>query len=232
MHTSRLLPRKRADSVKPVDSREAFDDMGLRCSWAGTVWRSSPAKRGAQLQAALVARPGSCIRRLAGGHRGRQGQVSRFLYNEAAAAADKESQRWLDGMFSAAQVLREAARITVVADRESDIYEEFARRPAGVHLLTRVAQDRRIKTATDENASLFAFSDNLPEQARFVVTIPAAPGRKPRSAELALRHASVQVRKPKNGAAPDLPMTVSLTLLDIRETTAPEQGEPIHWRLV
>ena len=146
--------------------------------------------------------------------------------------ADKESQRWLDGMFSAAQVLREAARITVVADRESDIYEEFARRPAGVHLLTRVAQDRRIKTATDENASLFAFSDNLPEQARFVVTIPAAPGRKPRSAELALRHACVQVRKPKNGAAPDLPMTVSLTLLDIRETTAPEQGEPIHWRLV
>ena len=310
--------------MKPVDSREAFDDMGLRCSWAGTVWRSSPAKRGAQLQAALVARPGSCIRRLAGGHRARQVQFSRFLYNEAvtvaemastAAArtaglvagrdvlaiqdsselafggeaarargfgpvgrgggigglllhavlavdastgallgpvdvtvrnrtggkvrprserptADKESQRWLDGMFSAAQVLREAARITVVADRESDIYEEFARRPAGVHLLTRVAQDRRIKTATDENASLFAFSDNLPEQARFVVTIPAAPGRKPRSAELALRHACVQVRKPKNGAAPDLPMTVSLTLLDIRETTAPEQGEPIHWRLV
>src|SRR5439155_1132484 len=109
--------------------------------------------------------------------------------------ADKESQRWLDGMFSAAQVLREAARITVVADRESDIYEEFARRPAGVHLLTRVAQDRRIKTATDENASLFAFSDNLPEQARFVVTIPAAPGRKPRSAELALRHGALRRRR-------------------------------------
>src|SRR5207244_19602 len=62
--------------------------------------------------------------------------------------------------------------------------------------------------------------------------VSAAPGRKPRSAELALRHACVQVRKPKNGAAPDLPMTVSLTLLDIRETTAPQQGEPIHWRLV
>lgn len=146
--------------------------------------------------------------------------------------ADKESQRWLDGMFSAARVLREAARITVVADRESDIYEEFARRPANVHLLTRVAQDRRIKTAADENASLFAFSDGLPEQARLVVNIPAAPGRKPRTAELALRYAPVQVRKPKNGAAPDLPTTIPLTLLDIRETTTPEQGEPIHWRLV
>jgi hypothetical protein len=145
--------------------------------------------------------------------------------------ADKESQRWLDGMVSAARVLREAARITVVADRESDIYEEFARRPDNVHLLTRVAQDRRIKTAAGGAAALFSFSDGLPEQARFVVTIPAAPGRRRRTAELALRYAPVEVRKPKNGAAPDLPASVTLTLLDIRETTIPAQGEPIHWRL-
>ncbi|MFI4972769.1 MAG: IS4 family transposase, partial [Hyphomicrobiales bacterium] len=146
--------------------------------------------------------------------------------------AAKESQRWLDGMFSAAKVLGKAARITVVADRESDIYEEFARRPANVHLLTRVAQDRRIETATGQTASLFTFSDSLPEQARFVVTIPAAPGRKQRTAELALRYAPVLVCRPKNGAAPGLPKSVPLTLVDIRETTVPEQGEPIHWRLV
>jgi hypothetical protein len=276
------------------------------------------------LQAALAARPGSCIRRLAEGNRARQIQFSRFLHNEAVTVAEmaetaaartaglvagrdilaiqdsselvfggkevrargfgpigrgggtgglllhavlavdaatgallgavdvnvrnreggkvtprasrqtaaKESQRWLDGMFSAAQVLREAARITVVADRESDIYEEFARRPANVHLLTRVAQDRRIEPETGKSASLFAFSDSLPEQARFMATIPAAPGRKQRTAELALRYAPVLVRKPKNGAAPDMPNAVLLTLVDIRETTAPEQGEPIHWRLV
>jgi len=146
--------------------------------------------------------------------------------------AAKESQRWLDGMFSAAQVLGEAARITVVADRESDIYEEFARRPANVHLLTRAAQDRRIETATGQSALLFAFSDSLPEQARFVATIPAAPGRKRRTAELALRYAPVLVRKPKNGAAPGLPNAVPLTLLDVRETTTPQQSEPIHWRLL
>jgi hypothetical protein len=146
--------------------------------------------------------------------------------------ADKESQRWLDGMFSAAQVLQAAARITVVADRESDIYEEFARRPTHVHLLTRAAQDRRIEVTASEDVSLFAFSDGLTERVRFKVTIPAAPGRSERTAELALRYAPVRVRKPKNGATPHLPTTVSLTLLDIRETTTPEQGQPIHWRLV
>lgn len=144
---------------------------------------------------------------------------------------DKESQRWLDGMFKAA-LMQDAARITVVADRESDIYEEFARRPAHVHLLTRVAQDRRVETAPGQITSLFGLSDTLPEQARFLAGIPAAPGRKPRTAELALRYAAIQVCKPKNGAASDLAKTIPLTLLDIRETSLPEQGEPIHWRLV
>ena len=112
------------------------------------------------------------------------------------------------------------------------IDEEFARRPANVHLLTRAAQNRLIKTATGQTTSLFAMSDDLPEQARFVVTIPAAPGRKQRSAELALRYAPVLVRSPKNGAAPDLPKTIPLTLLDIRGDDDAVQGEPIHWRLI
>ena len=58
------------------------------------------------------------------------------------AIEDKESYRWLLAAEEAADVLAGAACITVVADRESDIYEQFARRPAGVHLLTRTAQDR------------------------------------------------------------------------------------------
>ena len=46
------------------------------------------AKRGGLLQAALVARPGSCIRRLAQGDRARQIQFSRFLHNEAVTVAE------------------------------------------------------------------------------------------------------------------------------------------------
>ena len=60
--------------------------------------------------------------------------------------ADKESQCWLEGMAKAAEVLSQARQVTVVGDGESDIYEEFARRPAHVHLITRVAQDRRVVT--------------------------------------------------------------------------------------
>src|SRR5207237_6916362 len=31
---------------------------------------------------------------------------------------------------------------------------------------------------------------------------------------------------------PDLPATIALTMVDVRETSKPEDGEPIHWRLL
>lgn len=150
------------------------------------------------------------------------------------ATADKESQRWLDGTARASEVLVAAAQITVVADQESDIYEQFVRRPSNVHLIVRACQNRRIETdAADEaDVLLFAFIDSLPEQARFIVNIPAAPGRKARTTELAIRFSPVVLRKPLHGAPPNLAKTISLTLVDIRETSQPEDSEPIHWRLL
>jgi len=64
------------------------------------------------------------------------------------------------------------------------------------------------------------------------VKLPAAPGRKARTAELALRFSAITLRKPLHGAAPDLPKTVALTLVDVRETSQPEDAEPVHWRLL
>jgi len=172
------------------------------------------------------------------------GLVSMQVWNRAdgelaprrkRATAAKESQRWLEGAQQAGEVLAQAASITVVSDRESDFYELFARRPANVQLIVRACQNRRIEAPAQEpaNGLLFSFIDRLPEQGRFVVTIPAAPGRKARTAELALRYAPVALRKPRHGADPALPATAAVTLVDVRETSTPPEGSaPLHWRLL
>src|SRR6202030_872354 len=50
---------------------------------------------------------------------------------------DRESHRWLATAERAREVLRPAAMITVVSDREGDIYPKWAALPqTGVHLLT------------------------------------------------------------------------------------------------
>ena len=112
------------------------------------------------------------------------------------ATAEKESQRWLSVAAQAGAALSAARSITVISDRESDIYEHFAQRPANVELLVRSNWNRKIKLKSGSSTPLFAFVDGLPEAARFSVTIPAAPGRKERTAELALRFSPVTLCKP------------------------------------
>jgi len=150
------------------------------------------------------------------------------------ATAQKESQRWIEGTRRAGEVLAGASRITMVEDQEGDFYEQFARRPASVDLIVRACQDRCLsgEGLAEAGGRLFSFIDGLAEQGRVAVRIPAAPGRKARQAELALRFAEVRLRKPLHGAAKDLPETVSLTLVDVRETAQPHEGEAVHWRLL
>jgi len=141
---------------------------------------------------------------------------------------DKESQRWLDGAEAAARVCAKARRITMIADRESDIFEAFARRPEGVDLLVRAAQDR----ALDDGGRLFARLDAQRAAGRITIQVPAKPGQKARTAMLAVRFLPVELPRPRNKLRCDDPRTVSLSLVDTREIKARHGGEPLHWRLL
>jgi len=67
-----------------------------------------------------------------------------------------------------------AACVTVIEDREGDIYESFALKPAGVEMLVRAAQDR----ALAGGGRLFAKASSWAEAGRMSVNLPAVPGRK------------------------------------------------------
>jgi hypothetical protein len=148
------------------------------------------------------------------------------------ATAEKESQRWLSVTEQAGAALSAARGITIISDRESDIYEHFARRPANVELIVRSNWNRKIELESGTSTQLVALVDGLPEAARFSTTIPAAPGRKERTTELALRFSAVTLCRPHPSPAPDLPDTIRLTVVDVREVSSPRDGEPIHWRLL
>jgi hypothetical protein len=150
------------------------------------------------------------------------------------ATAAKESQRWIESTQWAGEVLTAAASITMVSDRESDFYELFAQRPPSVELVVRACQNRRIEEAEQEAPDLlFNFIDTRCEQGRFVMTISAAPGRRERKTEFAVRFAPVDIRRPRHGADPTLPETINMTLVDVREVSRPEDdGPPVHWRLL
>ena len=164
---------------------------------------------------------------------GAQGDVRRegaTVNRRQRPIEEKESYRWLHGVETAEQVLKEAAHITHVQDREGDIYEEFAQpRPAHSDLLIRISQDRKLTSGQ----LLFAAMTTLPVVHRFRLTLKAQGGkRKARTAKLELRFGEVTIARPAHLSACEAPPQVTLRVVDVCEYDAPPGEKPIHWRLM
>jgi hypothetical protein len=142
----------------------------------------------------------------------------------------KDSRRWLSGAERASALADAgAACVTVVEDREGDIYECFAFKPANVEKLVRAAQDRCLA----DGSLLFAKADAWDEAGRMAVELPAAAGRKARRAELSVSFGRVEIMRPASRKAADgLPETIAVTLVIGRELTPPEGQEPALWFLL
>jgi len=169
-------------------------------------------------------------------HGGMIGLVGAQVLNRTDAKVDglkqrrieeKESYRWLLAADEASEMLAGAASVTMVADRESDIYEQFARRPKGVQLLTRAAHDRCLA----ETGRLFATVAAWPERHRETIMVPEQPGREARTACLALRFGAVSLRRPAT-AGKTLATSVDLFVVDVAEVDAPPGVEALQWRLL
>jgi hypothetical protein len=155
-------------------------------------------------------------------------RAGRVSARRQRALAQKESQRWLSTTQVVAERAAEAGQVIVVGDRESDIFALFARRPPGVELLVRAAQDR----ALAGGARLFACTAAWPVLGHGAVKIgPRGPGDKGRVAQVSLRAGVVRINRPRHGDRAD-PPHLDLTLVEVCEEQPPPGVEAIHWRLI
>ena len=117
--------------------------------------------------------------------------------------------------------------MTVVADRESDIYAEWARLPGPrFHLLTRAMHDR----ALAEGGRLSTAS--LEPAGEAGIELVARAGRPARRARLAARFGRVTLKRPGNTREAGLPKTVVVSLVEVVEPDPPPGAAPILWRLL
>ena len=146
--------------------------------------------------------------------------------------AEKDSQRWVTALTKAGALIASgAAGVTVISDREGDIYEEFVCRPSGVDVLIRARLDRVLV----DGGHLYASTEGLAELGRETIALPAAPGRPARQACIALRACPVEIKRPQRPsveAAAQLPPSVTLYLVEAYEVAPPPDATRIHWRLL
>ena len=143
---------------------------------------------------------------------------------------NKESMRWLEGTTAAGNLLKDAAQLIVLGDREFDIYAQFARVPTGVELIVRAAQDRKL---ADDDERLFSAAADWREFGRMNIRVPPhRPGEVERIASVAVKAGRVCIARPRNGADRADPALVTLTFVEVHEIDPPQGQKPIVWRLL
>lgn len=189
--------------------------------------------RGLLLHAMLTldAEAGTCLGLAGGQIWNRSGRVQDDRHRRGAET--KESHRWVATAEQTKQTLAAAAQVTVVADRESDLFAVWARLPApGFHLIVRVMQDRCLT----DGGKLYDTVAHCPLSATRIIDLPERDEgkvkRAARSAKLSLRFGPVEIAPPKNSKEPDLPTGVPLNCIELIEQDPPKGAEPVHWRLL
>jgi hypothetical protein len=174
---------------------------------------------------AVDAETSACLGLVSGRLWTRSGRQS--VSHAKRSLVDKESDRWLSTAEAAKRVLAEAASVTVVADRESDIYAEWARLPGPrFHLLTRAMHDRVLADGCRLSAA------SLTSAGEGVVELVARAGRPARRAQLAARFGRISLRRPVNTRESGLPPVLPVSLVEVMELNPPTGAEPILWRLL
>ncbi len=178
---------------------------------------------------AVDADSGSCLGLVGGGVWSREG-VNPTPHRKRPLA-ERESTHWVDTAQQAKQVVHSAARMTVVADREADIYPLWGTIPDQTcHVLTRAMSDRSLVGGGTPVRRRRQLSGGGTAQDRTA----GARSRASTSARavLELRYGEVEICRPRDEADRSLPPSVRLRLIEVHEVDPPADVEPLHWRLL
>lgn len=160
-------------------------------------------------------------------HRDEDKEDKKSRKYEKLPIEDKESFKWIKCSNDSKSVLQDAASITIVGDRESDIYELFIdAKEKGVDVLARNRIDRK----TEEGAKLYTTIDNTESCGSFEINITGdkRKNKQKRKATLEVKFTEVCIKKPEK-KKDNRPNHIKVWLVEAKEI---EQKNGICWRLL
>jgi hypothetical protein len=147
---------------------------------------------------------------------------------------EKESFRWIECGLESKKNLSSAKLITIVADRESDIYEEFAVVPDDkTHLLIRACRDRQLHGKSGSLYETLASSE-LKGNYSLEIKTNKKTGRAARKTKMEVRFTKVKIKRPISAVNKDLPEFMEVYAVEAKENPlhVPKGEKPVHWRLL
>ena len=145
---------------------------------------------------------------------------------------EKESYKWIETAQKAKANITNAKMLTIIGDRENDIYEFFDRIPdQKTYLIVR----SRINRQLSNNKYLKEYMDNILPCGTYKINLPAITGiRESRIAELEIKYSSIEIKTPaRKNKSEIINKNLELNCIEVYEINTPKDvKEPIFWRLI
>ncbi|MBK7885741.1 MAG: IS4 family transposase [Bacteroidetes bacterium] len=145
---------------------------------------------------------------------------------------EKESYKWIKASESSKAILSEAATITIIEDREGDIYDQFCTVPDDrTDLIIRSRSDRKLADGSSMDETIKK-SKSLGQ-----LSIPIIKDlRKQKIARIAqaeIKVCKVELERPHGKYInKELPKSKELFVVNVQEKSNVKIKDPIHWRIL
>jgi hypothetical protein len=143
---------------------------------------------------------------------------------------EKESYKWIKASKQTQQCLASAQSITIIQDREGDIYEQFCIIPnERTQLIIRNRDNRRLADGSKLHDQL----SQTPALGSYTIAVQSdiRKGKINRTAIVEVKCKAVTIQKPALAKTKDIPDTLLLYAVEVKEHT-PNVPQPICWRLL
>ncbi len=143
---------------------------------------------------------------------------------------EKESYKWIKACQQSKQHLSQAASITIIEDREGDIYEQFASIPdKRTHLIIRSRDNRKLSGGS----KLYEHVAAQPSAGSYSIELvkDIRKGVESRRAIVEVRFCKVRIAKPMLLKKAAVANEIELNAVEVREVNGPE-GTSILWRIL
>lgn len=160
--------------------------------------------------------------------------VARPGNNADYAMEEKESSKWLDGLEAAKEAQKACpdTEIIIVADREADIHELYARCvDVGVNFVIRAFRKRRIvgEVPVDLEERLLS----APVLAENTILVPKRKGKAARKAQVQIKVIEIELMPPTARKVGEQQLTLApLWAVEVTELDAPEGETALRWLLL
>ena len=149
---------------------------------------------------------------------------------KSLALESKESYKWIESSLKSIPALERADMVTLIEDREGDIYKQFCEVPReNVHLLIRNSQNRCL----DNGKTLHSHLKELPVQGTYVLEILGGntSGFQKREARMQVKYDHVTLLKPRT-LKDDTTAQVRIAVVSVEEVNPCNPEQTIRWRLL